>query len=222
MKAYRLPDRMKKMPLIHHLGRTVLYLHVPKTGGGTIEAWLRSVAPLRFHSVGVPAALRCTPQHLRMSDFRDLFGDEYFDHVFMTVRNPYARVASEYRMHAALSGQGFWKAWPTFSHWLETHLHLAAAEPFALDNHLRPQWHFLGSGVEVLRFESGLPAILARMAEVIGAPPPAAPEHVHKTTGAGVAVAFDRIDRLRIQEFYARDFEIFGYDPNDPGETVDR
>jgi hypothetical protein len=200
------------MPFIQIENTTLLYLHVPKTGGGTIEAWLRTLAPVQFHSVGVPVALRCTPQHLRMSDFRALFGEGYFDHAVMTVRNPYDRIASEYRMRAVLGGKGFWKAFPSFSLWLETTLERAVRDPFHLDNHIRPQWDFTGSGVEVLRFEDGIGAILSRIAALLNVPPP--PEeiqHVHATSASGIDVPWDLADRLRVQEFYARDFEVFDY-----------
>lgn len=199
------------MPFVQTRDRSLLYLHVPKTGGGCIEAWLKTVAPLRFHSVGVPPALRCTPQHLRMSDFRALFGERFFDHVVMTVRNPYDRIASEYRMRAILGGKSFWKAAPTFSHWLETALNQASRDPFHLDNHLRPQWEFTGAGVEVLKYEDGLEAIIARMAALLDVPPPETIERVHDTSGSGVEVTWDEVDRLRVQEFYRKDFEVFGY-----------
>jgi hypothetical protein len=199
------------MPFVQIGTTRLLYLHVPKTGGGTIEAWLKSLAPLRFHTVGVPVALRCTPQHLRMSDFRALFGDGFFDHAVMTVRNPYDRIASEYRMRAVLGGKGFWKAFPTFSLWLESVLDKARKDPFHLDNHLRPQWDFTGTGVEILRYEDGLPAIIGRIAEIVDIAPPVEIEHVHDTSQTGIEVSWDLADRLRVQEFYARDFELFGY-----------
>lgn len=201
------------MPFIEHNHRRLLYLHVPKTGGGAIEAWLGALAPLRLHSVGVPVALRCTPQHLRMSDIRSLFGKDFFHHVVMTVRDPYERIASEYRMRAVIGGKGFWKAYPSFSLWLETALAQAARDPFHFDNHLRPQWEFTGSGVEVLRYEDGLERVAARMAELLEVPPPASLPRVHDTGAAEIAVAWDRVDRLRVQEFYRKDFEVFGYDP---------
>lgn len=199
------------MPILNHQNTSLLYLHVPKTGGGTIEAWLRTLGPLQFHSVGVPTALRCTPQHLRMADFNALFGTGFFDHVVMTVRNPYDRIASEYRMRAVLGGQGFWQAFPSFSLWLETTLEQASRNPFHLDNHIRPQWQFTGTGVEVLRFEDGLPAIIGRIAALLDVPPPEDLPRVHDTSGSGIEVAWDLADRLLVQEFYAKDFEVFGY-----------
>lgn len=199
------------MPFVQIGTKRLLYLHVPKTGGGTVEEWLRTLAPLQFHSVGMPTALRCTPQHLRMSDFRELFGDGYFDHVVMTVRNPYDRIASEYRMRAVLGGKGFWNAFPSFSLWLEQVLEAAAKNPFHLDNHIRPQWHFTGSGVEILRYEDGLPTILDRTARLLEVPPPKEIPRVHDTSDSGVEVRWDLADRLLVQNFYARDFELFGY-----------
>lgn len=200
------------MPFVQIGTTRLLYLHVPKTGGGSVEAWLKTLAPLRFYSIGVPTGLRCTPQHLRMADIRELFGDDYFDHVVMTVRNPYDRIASEYRMRAVLSGKGFWKAFPSFSLWLEQVLEAATKNPFHLDNHIRPQWHFTGSGVEVLRYEDGLPAILGRIAESLEVPPPEDIPRVHDTSASGVKVHWDLADRLRVQDFYSRDFDLFGYD----------
>jgi hypothetical protein len=199
------------MPFIAHNGRTLLYIHVPKTGGGTVEGWMKTIAPVRFHSVGIPPALRCTPQHLRMADFRSLFGGGFFDHVVMSVRNPYDRIASEYRMRAVIGGKGFWRAFPSFSMWLEQSLADAARNPYHLDNHLRPQWEFHGSGVEVLRYEDGVPAMVARIAALLGVAPPESLPRVHDTSGAGIEVTWDVADILRVNAAYRQDFELFGY-----------
>jgi hypothetical protein len=199
------------MPILHYQNKRLLYLHVPKTGGGAIEAWLKTLAPLQFHSVGVPTALHCTPQHLRMSDFNALFSKGFFDHIVMTVRNPYDRIASEYRMRAVLGGKGFWQAFPSFSLWLETTLEQASRNPFHLDNHIRPQWQFTGTGVEVLRFEDGLPGIIGRIAELLDVPAPDEIPRINDTSDSKIEVEWDLSDRLLVQEFYAKDFALFDY-----------
>lgn len=201
------------MPFVEHGDVRLLYIHVPKTGGGTVTRWMASVGTVHFQTVGTPPALRCTPQHLRTSDFRGLFGPGYFTHTVMTVRNPFDRIASEYRMRAAIGGAGFFASWPTFSLWLENTLASAAKQPFHLDNHLRPQWEFLGTGVEVMRYEDGLPAIIARMAQRLQVQAPDRVERVHETASLGIDVEWDRVDRLRVVEFFRRDFTEFGYDP---------
>jgi hypothetical protein len=147
-----------------------------------------------------------------MADFRALFGEGFFDDVFMTVRNPYARIESEYRMRAMLAGKGFWKTSQTFSLWLEKNLETTAQNPFHLDNHLRPQWEFHGSKVRVLKYEAGLPAITAEIAAVLGVAAPTDLPRIHDTSQEPLEVVWDLADRLRVQEFYRKDFELFDYE----------
>jgi hypothetical protein len=201
------------MPFVELNQKKILFIHVPKAGGTTVEQWLSTLAPLRFKTAYIPAVARCTPQHFRMQDFRVLFGPDYFNYAFMLVRNPYSRIASEFRMRATIAGKGFFRSWPSFSLWLEHHLQQAASNPFVLDNHLRPQWEFTGSSVEVFRLEEGMDRILARVADRLGV---REPEQIGKevsTEDFPEPVVWDRIDALRVQEFYARDFTEFGYDP---------
>ena len=148
---------------------------------------------------------------MQMKDFHQLFGRDYFHNVVMTVRNPYDRMESEYRMRAVIDGEGFWKAWPSFSLWLEHALASQARDPYFLDNHLRPQWEFLGSEVEVLKFETGLAGVVGRIADILEVEPPLTLRHEYQTGDAGIGVEWDLVDRLRVQEVYRKDFEIFGY-----------
>ncbi|CAO4133396.1 hypothetical protein OFEAOIEE_LOCUS1123 [Methylorubrum extorquens] len=207
------------MPFVEYNGKKILFVHIPKTGGGSVETWLETLGTVRLLTVGSPNALKCTPQHFRMSDIRDVFGDGYFDYIFMTVRNPYDRVMSEYKMHALLSGSGFWKAWPSFSHWLEHNLNLAHQNPYHLDNHLRPQWEFSGTGIKVFKFEEGMESILNRVAADIGAPTPVVAPHIHSTGAENINASFDVVDRIRMASFYEKDFDIFGYSTQDFGKT---
>jgi hypothetical protein len=198
------------MPFIEHNGLRVLFIHVPKTGGTTIERWLESIAPLNLYANGVPSMSKCTPQHFRMRDIREILRHTRFDHVFSVVRNPYDRIASEYRMHAAIGKESFFRSWPSFSLWLERSIAAQRSNPFHFDNHLRPQWEFVGSGVQVFKFEDGLAQAVAQAAKLLGAPEPVELPHEYSTAG-GAPVEWDRADRILVQEFYARDFREFGY-----------
>ncbi|WP_238368589.1 sulfotransferase family 2 domain-containing protein [Mesobacterium pallidum] len=225
------------MPLIELNGKRILYIHVPKTGGTTVETWLESLAPLRFRTVGVPSALNCTAQHLRYEDFEELFGEGAFDYAFMTVRDPFARLASEYRMQIELAKERFFGEMQKFTPWLAQTLARFERDPFVLDNHIRPQWEFGGDDVEVFRLEEGLETILARVAGKIGVPAPEGIAHALKTGGTGPktkgkwarardarAAAARPAPRLRwtkanirrVREFYAADFEEFGYPDTAP------
>lgn len=207
------------MPFVEYNGRKILFIHIPKTGGGSVETWLKSLGKVRMLAVGNPSALKCTPQHFRMSDVRDLFGEGYFDYMFMIVRNPYDRIMSEYKMHALISGNSFWKAWPSFSHWLEYNLNVARENPYHFDNHLRPQWDFLGTDIKVFKFEEGMESILNRVAADIGAPAPVSTPHIHSAEQENIDAPFDVVDRIRTADFYEKDFDVFGYSTQDFGKT---
>lgn len=199
------------MPFIEYNSKKVLFIHIPKTGGTTVERWLSQFAPLKFRTVGVPDFTKCTPQHYRMQDFRQLFGDNYFDYVFTFVRCPYARIESEFRMQAELQRSGFWKEYPSFSLWLEANIARAELNPFHLDNHLRPQWEFLGTEVSNFKMEDGLETGLVEAARVLGVKPP---QHLPKelsTKDTGIKVHWDLADRLKVQQRFPNDFERFDY-----------
>lgn len=204
------------MPFIEYNNQRILYVHVPKTGGTSIERWMESLAPLRLHSIGTPPPLRVTPQHLRHSDMEALLGEGYFDYAFMTVRNPFARLESEYRMQATLAEEGFWGKAPKFGPWLETALNRLKRDDHADDNHLRPQWDFLGDDVEVFRLEDGLDSILKTVAARIGAPAPETPSRALKT--APRPIRWRKPDILRVRRVYAQDFSEFGYDDDAPAK----
>lgn len=199
------------MPFIDWTDKRILYVHVPKTGGTSIEAWMKTLAPLQLHTIGQPAALRCTAQHLHYKEITALLDAGSFDYAFMTVRNPFTRIASEYRMRAQEQQEGFWGAPQRFPYWLETTLTKAARDPFLLDNHIRPQWEFVGNDVEVFHFEDGIGPILTQVADRIGAPPPDTVPHKMKSTSSAHATPWERADIIRVTRFYAEDFTEFGY-----------
>lgn len=164
--------------------------------------------------MGVPLAGKCTPQHLRAQDIRALLGKGFFDYSFTIVRNPFARIESEYRMRRTMAEKSFWKGLPEFSPWLEENLARQTRETFHLDNHLRPQWEFVASDVEVFRLEDGMADIFAKVGEKTGLPVPDMPPHQLRSDGE--ALEWELPDRIRVREHYKRDFETFGYDADQP------
>jgi hypothetical protein len=197
------------MPFIQYKSKKILYIHIPKTGGTSIEEWMKTISPLRMFSVGIPHAVRCTPQHFRAQDIKALLGEDFFDLSIAVVRNPYDRIASEYKMRMHIEKQGFWKNGPDFSLWLEDNLSRQARDKFHLDNHLRPQWEFIGNNVEVFKLEDGLMAPLRRISEVLEIRPPEFPPH--ELRGLSYDFTWDITDRILVQTHYAKDFEEFGY-----------
>ena len=84
------------MPILENNQIRVLYLHIPKTGGTTLNNWLGENVVRSFYSGSAPSGFRVTPQHLPLGDFSVLFGEDWFDWKFAVIRNPYDRLESEY------------------------------------------------------------------------------------------------------------------------------
>ncbi len=206
------------MPFIEYQGRRSLFVHVPKTGGTSIESWFGTIAPLRFFQHGAPQALKCTVQHLTYTDIRLMLGDDYFDYAFAIVRNPFRRLESEYRMRSDQASDGMFGRIPAFPIWLRGQIEAMQKGVFHQDGHLRPQIDFVSSRIEIFRFEEGIDRIIAQVAARTGLPLPAETPHDMQ------AQRFDP-DRHGapdwdlplvdlVQRAYAADFETFGYDRN--------
>lgn len=201
------------MPVFTKDQLRVLYVHVPKTGGSAIEAFFeKNGFDISFYSsVRVDPVLpgvACSPQHLHADALRAVFGLGSFRCVFMTVRDPVSRLISEYRMRAALHDGPS----DDFDTWLDNVLRYYAGDPFMLDNHIRPQAEFWLPGCAVFRQEDGYgDAWVRQIGARLGCD--FADPHVDN------AMAFEQVPRprpsraslRRIRDFYARDYDLFGY-----------
>lgn len=206
------------MPLLLANGRSVLFVHVPKTAGTSVEHLLRSYGRV----VGVRRdghdRLPCTPQHFHGELLEHLYGSDRagspFDYVFMTVRDPMRRIVSEYYYR-----REFW-AWPrrrlgrpALNTWVRRSLRRAARDPYLFDNHLRPQHEFLSLGAEVFRIEDGLEPVRRRLDAVLGLTGELGPRLKTSAASGGGGEVLSESSRQLVSRFYARDFAEFGYDP---------
>lgn len=150
------------MPIFEQGNTKVLFIHIPKTGGSSIENMLKQQVTMTFFSPTPPSGLKICPQHLQINDFKILFGCEKWSWIFSVVRDPYDRIESEYHWktdaHFKKSGNRL-----NFSQWVINQLNAAKKNPFALDNHLRPQTDFISSNVEIFKYEDGLHEITSEL-----------------------------------------------------------
>lgn len=212
------------MPFINYQDRNILFVHIPKTGGSTIEKWLENYAEIKLlngspylgpNPYGMPEELPCTPQHLMLPELDRYFARDYFDYIFALTRNPYARIASEYKfklmVHEALNTPSD----QTFGEWVATLGEQMAANPWCRDNHLRPQYEFVDERVDMFRFED-LSTIRDEISLKAKLPPPDG-ELPHIFDGSAFAdqIHWTLTEVDIIRELYARDFAQFNYDPDD-------
>ncbi len=197
--------------------RAVLFVHVPKTGGSTIErlfqssGWIMHLRETRETRPRLFPLRRCSPQHYQADLLAEMFDFSRFDLAFLIVRDPVARFRSEFAMrHTRLESADE----ATVDAWAEKIFGQYATNPYVLDNHLRPQSDFLTPGAEVYRLEDGMKGIVKDLNKRFRLQLDKEIPHHLKSENRGLpssAVQVSGALRERLQEFYAADYEQFGY-----------
>ncbi len=184
---------------------SVLYIHIPKCGGSSIEEWLRQYGAIALLDRDHQIYSKCSPQHFHSEILTRLFTVDHFDYVFTVVRNPYSRIISEYNMRM----QFYPKEQQPFSDWLSDVLSQFKKNPWYLDNHLRPQSDFICFDCDVYRLEDGFDNLTAKLSLLLNKSVDPIP-HVFKTKSTVNDI--QKADRQLIEEIYAEDFSRFGYE----------
>lgn len=204
------------MPLFNINQKNILFIHIPKTAGTALEAWLTSVSDtgLNFHSTIQPSFLKCTPQHLTYANLKLLLGNFCaFDYTFSVVRNPYKKLESEYfyETHSYVK-KGFQR--PDFSSWAIQQIIQYQDNAFHLDNHFRPQTDFLDEAIEVFKLESGLDFIIGEIAKKIAVLAP--PSIAHKNVSVKEPIQWSSELLSLFNKVYENDFADLKYEKRLP------
>lgn len=209
------------MPLYTRDGVRVLFVHIPKTGGTSIEAAFRRAGFEESFFARSHGPYGCTPQHMVAADLLHEFGSIDFDYVFGVVRDPMARLASERSWragHQVKAGRPV----PSYDAFVSEWLNRLDGSRTAGDNHFRPQVDFLLPHMQVFRFEDGLSTILARVARrlrvrrLARVPPHKMPRRVQ----ADVAPeSLSDATTARLVRTYVTDYAVLGYDLPPPHVT---
>jgi hypothetical protein len=205
------------MPVLLKDGKSVLFVHVPKAGGSSVEAlfadsgWLTN---FRYTPVNRPRLfplLQVSPQHYHAALLREILKLDDFDLIFMITRDPIERFRSEFAMrHADLTRADA----ATVEEWADTIFERYAENPYVGDNHLRPQVEFLVPNTVLYRMEDGLGAMVKDLNSRFGLELHAKLKHRLHSKDRGLSssrVEISKALRSRLVDFYAADFERFGY-----------
>ena len=221
------------MPVLTADGKRILFIHVPKTGGTTVETLMASYGSVTGVSRWRLEGGSNSPQHLHAAPLRQLHGkgeqfDEHdFDYVFATVRDPITRIQSEYAfLRHRLGGrpelQRFGihpkpakadekpKSMPA-DVFVARVLKAYRKDPYLLDNHIRPQHEFLCFKPEIFRIEDGLDAVRKRLNHITGLSGTfGADGNVGVSERAPDWYLTSRVHPL-VESFYAGDYAAWGY-----------
>lgn len=89
------------MPLARIEGCVLHFVHIPKTGGSSINSYLRAKGSLALYSREPVDCMAVSPQHLHRTPCRSIVPDAFSDAAFTVLRDPVDRMVSEYRYRAA-------------------------------------------------------------------------------------------------------------------------
>lgn len=209
------------MPVFRIGDKLHYYAHVPKCGGSSVEAYLKTrfgaLAFLDTRFLDLPAARRWTkssPQHLPFRAFTRLIPEDWIASSFAVVRHPVKRLVSAFRYQVEVEGTvaPLW----SIDEWFDDWLGRAEAEPFLYDNHLCPQSAIVPAGATVFRLEDGLDAIVPHLDALAGDAKGARRIPAENVRRKGMSPDAERLKPspetvARIAEFYAEDFARFGY-----------
>lgn len=190
------------MPIAEIAGKRIFLAHIPKTGGSSLEAWMAEAGRLRWRGGKPLDGMRVSPQHMHAALYEPLLAELQIDLCFAVLRDPLARLMSEYRYRKRQVVRKGLREMPDFERWARRALRKAGEDRCFLDNHIRPQADFLHEGMRLFRFEDGLDAVFDWLEAQTGA---AGLERPHKLRTGAEDIALNADLRADIADFYAED-----------------
>jgi len=198
------------MPLIRHHDKIVHFVHIPKTGGTSVEDALEqagAVVALKYGS-RFKGFMKTTFQHLNADIYSQIIPPSFYDYAFALSRHPVPRLVSEYFYRRK---RGFRRE--SFDRWVNGALDACEKNAYAMDNHIRPQVDFLSPDLAVFRLEDGIAPALQQAAAHLGLTLTDANTHTNRRKKKE-PVVWSPDTRARAMLFYKADFDRFGYDPD--------
>lgn len=161
------------MPLFRVADKIVLFTHVPKCAGGSIEQALQANGyPLSFYDGqfwrrAKTAWYQSSPQHLERAQIDRLFAPAFFDYEFAVVRDPVDRLLSAFNHQRRRIGRTV--SFDRFLSRLEARV--ASHDDYfswQFDNHFLPAARFIGDGATVFHLEDGLASAFGVLSADLG------------------------------------------------------
>ncbi len=201
------------MALFRIKEKIVFFVHIPKTGGSSIETALAELGPICLHEK--PVHTMIPPQHWHAEIFETTIPKNFYDFGFLICRNPFTRVLSEYRHYSRKSLKKGSFVPISFDDWMSATLAEYKINPYIRANHMRPQIDYMSDGIRIFRYEDGLQEVIAYISKYTGAG--LTPKIAHKKKSEKTALTIKKNTLDHIRSFYAQDFLNINYDPHDLG-----
>lgn len=200
------------MPIFSRKDTSILFIHVPKTGGTSIEHFVRDFADVLLFNDRSISGFPCSAQHWHGEILRRMFSSrEPFSDVFMVVRHPLDRMISEYfsRLGGKLSARRGGP--PSFERWARRTLKRYRRDNFTYDNHIRPQSEFEAFSPRIFKFEDGFADIQEFLKERFGVVQGHEVGRLNATRRDLAEIAISERLKGQIYEMYRSDFDLYDY-----------
>ncbi|NIZ61757.1 hypothetical protein DL239_12325 [Sedimentitalea sp. CY04] len=199
------------MPIYKKNGKAVLFVHIPKSAGTTVDhIFLSNGWKVTFQDGGGRADtilrhMKCSFQHFHASLLTQMINPHSFDAVFTILRNPLSRLKSEYRWRME-HGSG---PQIEFNTWVTRMFRAYYRNRFVLDNHIRPQGQFILPGAQITALENGLEHTMTGLSHILGESFVYDPNTRRNTSERCKAeIPTSAMTTWLIRRFYARDFAL--------------
>jgi hypothetical protein len=198
------------MPIYRIHNRNILFIHVPKTGGTSVEKFLETIAEPGLHNKSRKLlrdfssgwlAPSLAMQHFDRKLLEGVFPNNFIDYAFMIVRHPVDRLISEYR-HSRTHGRLDSRL--PFNVWAHMVLRIARWEPHFRNNHFLPQANFRCFDADVYHFEDGIEKIILEISSKLELSKPEFIPHEKKSYFQEINASESTINLIR--KIYKEDF----------------
>lgn len=196
------------MPLYNFKGKKLLFVHVPKCGGTSLEElFSRVMGKPGLYGPLTGSGFNLQHSHAEMLEL--ILPKSFVDCSVLITRNPFDRIVSIYQWtYKKDIGKPY--LIPPFPIWLDYVLLRARRNPMHGNNFIRPQVDFIYPGCDVFKLEKGLQSPVDHIEAQLGINFQYEVGHKYKTNKINNSY-LDPLAIRRIREFYREDFEAFGY-----------
>jgi hypothetical protein len=195
--------------------RTLLFIHVPKTGGTAIETFFRGIGFTGYFDpptyMPVRNYLKVPPAHYDYGALKKLFNLDGL-YSFAVVRHPVQRMISEYKWGVEKATDAAKLSHMDFGQYLRLRLEQYGRDENLAAGHFKPQVRFVGDKVsKIFKYESGLESIVKHVLRDIGLNHEGMPPLPTVNNSPSRTVVPSDSDLALIAKVYAEDFDAFGY-----------
>lgn len=211
------------MPLFSNENTTLLYIHIPKCAGSSVNQILAdSSKNVGLYYTNENHDFPCNPQHFQASLLQNICSTNEVQNSVAIVRHPILRIVSEHLYRNNLRRNSS-KPEYSFSRDIQHYFRNYKYNNYIYDNHIRPQLEFIFPETKVFKIETQYAEAIRFCTKKLNPDLlDTTSEGVKKNQSPSKNLTLTGKDLLMAQEFYGYDYELLNYPKIEIGknETV--